>query len=121
MIFETAFEGCHVEGNVITGWLWPVQPIEELSCLENNRQYFSTVVPCDSSPTHPSYLVYVYVIRGGDFFKCSPVFMFQVWDGLRWDKYLPEHWDNPNAMALLKQVQNRVIRRVEQQVERGMR
>ncbi|CAM9338703.1 unnamed protein product, partial [Scytosiphon promiscuus] len=27
----------------------------------------------------------------------------RVWDGLRWDKHLPEHWDDPNAMAISKQ------------------
>ncbi|CAN0306250.1 unnamed protein product [Pylaiella littoralis] len=26
----------------------------------------------------------------------------RVWDGLRWDKHLPKHWDNPAAMAISK-------------------
>ncbi|CAM9541879.1 unnamed protein product [Ectocarpus sp. 8 AP-2014] len=27
----------------------------------------------------------------------------RVWDGLRWDKHLPEHWDDPDAAAVAKQ------------------
>ncbi|CBJ28106.1 expressed unknown protein [Ectocarpus siliculosus] len=27
----------------------------------------------------------------------------KVWDGLRWDKHLPEHWDDPDAAAVAKQ------------------